>query len=83
MSRCTEMTLDELLADPVIRLLMASDRVDIPALRQTAREVRMRMTTQGLESRDPERQPHRTGEVPQRNRGDRRASSFEVMQLAS
>ena len=38
-----EPTLDELLADPGVRLLMAKDGVDEAALRQIARKIRERI----------------------------------------
>jgi hypothetical protein len=82
MSDRIEMTLDELLADPLIRMLMASDRADVHALRQTAREVRIRMISHGQEGREPERLPCRRGEVPLGTRSNRGARSLERIQLA-
>ena len=46
-SRYGEPTLDELLADAGVRLLMAKDRVDEAVVRQIAREIRERMRRSG------------------------------------
>jgi hypothetical protein len=36
---CNELTLDQLLADPIVRQLMRRDRVDEPGVRSLVREV--------------------------------------------
>jgi hypothetical protein len=81
MNHRPEMTLDELIADPLVRMLMASDRVDAHDLRQTAREVRIRMISFGQERREPERPLRRTGEVPTRRRSNIHTSSAEAIRL--
>ena len=81
MSHRPEMTLDELIADPLVRMLMESDRVDAHDLRQTAREVRIRMISFGHERREPERLPPRAGEGAPRRRGNVRKSPPEAIRL--
>jgi hypothetical protein len=39
MPRCPELSIDEMLADPVVRALMAADRVDPEELRALLRSV--------------------------------------------
>jgi hypothetical protein len=60
-SRYGEPTLDELLADSGVRLLMAKDGVDEAIVRQIAREIRERMRrSRSRKAADAERHSERT-----------------------
>jgi hypothetical protein len=44
MTQCSELSVDELLSDPIVHALMASDRVDPRELQQLLRSIKVRRT---------------------------------------